>query len=232
MVEDTQVLAPRLRSKAEVFESATHGVEFELQEGSLDVEVPGRVMVTSRGRTVQCSTERDTSRTHAELKARALSGSSGFKTFLAMPIVHGTSDVKFSDEFPAKLRFFAGFLEDYTDDEGEEGSDEVGELLTRLRSKYKPAISPDGTFWAMREPFEIVERQRRDLPTEVWLETKVYHFTHFAVLNNDPGASSTKARCRQTCTPRGKDTEYSTSARHARKFWWATHLPGSMRTST
>lgn len=59
-------------------------------------------------------------RTHAELEARALAGSPGLKTLLAMPIVHGPSNVKFNDELPAKLRFFAGLLKDFVAD-GEAG---------------------------------------------------------------------------------------------------------------
>ena len=64
-------------------------------------------------------------RTHAELEARAADGSSGSKTFLAMPIVRGPSNVKFNEKFPAKLRFFAGFLTDFAAEDETDSAIEV-----------------------------------------------------------------------------------------------------------
>lgn len=56
------------------------------------------------------------SRTHSELLAKSFEHDVGehdeIVELLVMPIVHGPSEAKFKEDKPAKLRFFAGYLED------------------------------------------------------------------------------------------------------------------------
>lgn len=59
------------------------------------------------------------------------------------------------------------------------------DLTTRVRrrveQKFEPLVSPDGVFWMIKSPFEVVIRTQRGLPTEIWLETKIYHFSRGAL---------------------------------------------------
>lgn len=59
---------------------------------------------------------------------------------------------------------------------------QVDDLAIRLRRMYEPGVSPDGTIWMMQKPFTIDVRRQRGLPTEIWLETEVYHFTEYTIL--------------------------------------------------
>lgn len=69
------------------------------------------------------------------------------------------------------------------------------DLTKRLQRKYEPGISPDGAFWMMQEPFEVVLRSQRGLPTEVWLETKVYHFTDLTIFDIDSEFDTSAPSC-------------------------------------
>ncbi|CAM9542120.1 unnamed protein product [Ectocarpus sp. 13 AM-2016] len=190
-IASTQILAPSLGCEAEVFQSATFGVELQLQDGSLDAKVRESVTISPEVLVVQCSNERDTSRTHGGLEARAWDDPTtkpSAKAFLAMPIVDGPSSVKFNEEKPAKLRFFVGFLDELTavDEEQEGGVAEVDNLEARLRRKYELLVSPDGVFWIMQRRFEVEQRSHRGLRTEIWLETEIYHFSRGALAEVHP----------------------------------------------
>ena len=46
-----------------------------------------------------------------------------------------------------------------------------------MRSEYEPLISADGENWTMLPPFNVVFKPSSDKATEVWLETRMYHFS-------------------------------------------------------
>lgn len=63
----------------------------------------------------------------------------------------------------------------------------TSDLKTLLLRKFEPLVSPDEVFWTMQMPFEVIERPQLGLPTEAWLETKIYHFSTFALADVNPG---------------------------------------------
>lgn len=46
-----------------------------------------------------------------------------------------------------------------------------------LRREYEPLISPNGENWRMLPPFNVVLKNYDGSTTEVWLETRLYHFS-------------------------------------------------------
>lgn len=50
-----------------------------------------------------------------------------------------------------------------------------------LRERYEPLISADGENWRMLQPFDVVYKANQGEVTEVWLETRLYHFSMGAI---------------------------------------------------
>lgn len=46
-----------------------------------------------------------------------------------------------------------------------------------LRKEYEPLISPDGENWRMLPPFNVIFKNYKGREREVWLETRLYHFS-------------------------------------------------------
>lgn len=53
----------------------------------------------------------------------------------------------------------------------------------RLRKKYAPLIKADRGDWKLLSPFEVVYKIGRAEETEVWLETRLHHFSRVFIGN-------------------------------------------------
>ncbi|CAN0359791.1 unnamed protein product [Ectocarpus sp. 6 AP-2014] len=85
--------------------SIAHAVELELEAGSLEEEVPLEISITQGLAFVECPTEKGSCR------APPFDDTST-EEYLAMTFVHGPEGVTFSEDKPAKLRFFLGCVDD------------------------------------------------------------------------------------------------------------------------
>ena len=170
------------------FFNSSFGIELILEDNSLEKEIKKQVVVKPRMKFVTCDHERDTSRTHAELLERSSrydnSKAGDTSTFLIMTIVHGPSEVTFHPNRPAKLRYFVGNLRELQDEiRVESGGDAsiTGDAVEKhLREIYEPLISADGEKWRMFPPFDIIFKNH-DEATDVWLETRFYHFSQGSI---------------------------------------------------
>eukprot|EP00752_Nemacystus_decipiens_P015533 g13859.t2 len=170
-VAQDDILTKFMGPGPKIYVSKAHAVELELQAGSLDAELPVEISITQRLAFVECRTE-------GVGRAPFGDGASA-EEFLAMTFVNGPEGLSFTDNKPAKLRFFLGCVDDVEPDEDGSDQDVVADedIEREILETYRTLSSPDGeNNWTTLGSNSVVVR-RLDGEREVWLETPVYHFS-------------------------------------------------------
>eukprot|EP00752_Nemacystus_decipiens_P013425 g11888.t1 len=169
-------LTPSLGPAPVTYVSRAHAVEFELEAGSLDEELPFEMTISRRLAFVDCRTAEssDSNRERAPF-----CGDAPTEEYLAMTFVHGPEGVTFPPDKPAKLRFFLGCVDEVA--LAGDGSDQVvisdDEIERDILEAYRPLSSADGVEnWTSLSVYSVVFRRVLG-QREVWVETPVYHFS-------------------------------------------------------
>ncbi|CAN0127637.1 unnamed protein product [Scytosiphon promiscuus] len=167
-------LAKSLGPKPLVYVSTSHGVELEVQAGSLFEEVHHPVTVSPRLQFVECRTE-------GSGRAPFHADGSKEEEFLAMTFVHGPEQASFLNEKPAKLRFFVGYVDEFAPGDGSDGVVEDEDIEKYVLETYRPLTSPNGSEdWTVLEPYSVLFPPPVLGDREVWVETALCHFCFVA----------------------------------------------------
>ncbi|CAN0080015.1 unnamed protein product [Ectocarpus fasciculatus] len=162
-----------LGSDALVCVSASHGVELELQAGSLVEDVHHPVTVSPRLQIVTCRTE-------GSVRAPSHEASHD-EEFLAMTFVRGPEEASFLDEKPAKLRFFVGYVDEFVPEDGSDGVLDNEGIKKYVLETYKPLTSPNGVEnWTVLGQYTVLFPPPVLGEPEVWVETDLHHFCFLA----------------------------------------------------